>query len=256
MKTQKNQIPQDMEKLKEIPKWTRRYAQNRTLTLLVLAAMAMLIGIGISVPLFILFVAFLKRNMPLALVGIVVLIAVMIFYVIFLLKFGGKNKGLLDQIIDRWIYGKEGTASVPESKLTKKKKWLEYALEYAVAMVWLILFIGTMDLGMANFIQIKYVQPISALYCVPFMVCGWYFWRSPRMGPIYLLHPILYAIHAILILAGVPIFFTGQIGAAVNMSLPLIGYGLLTFIIGHFYSRYALKKLKITAHLQENNNEQ
>jgi drug/metabolite transporter (DMT)-like permease len=246
MNTEQNQVPQDTEKLKEIPKWTRRYAQNRTLTILVLMVMVCLISMVIAVSPVILFVAFHKRNTPLALVGIVVLIAVLIFYVILLLKFGGKNRGLIDRRIDKWIYGNEGTASISKPELTKKKKWLEYA----VAMVWLSLFIGTMYLGMENFIPVKYVQPVTALYYVPFMVFSWYFWRSPMMGPIFLLSPILYAIHAILIVAGVPIFFRGQFGVILNMSLPLIVYGFLTPIIGHIYGRYALKKLKDITHLE------
>jgi hypothetical protein len=103
---------------------------------------------------------------------------------------------------------------------------------------------------MEGFIAYKYLQPVSALYIVPFVVCGWYFWQSPRMGPIYLLHPILYAIHAILILAGVPIFFTGNWGI-LSISFPFIVYGFSAYVIGHVYSRYALKKLKEAAHLGE-----
>ena len=71
------------------------------------------------------------------------------------------------------------------------------------------------------------------------------------MGPIFLLQPVLYAIHAILILAGVPLFFTGSIGPSLNLALPYIVYGLVPFIVGHIYSRYALKKLKDVTHIQE-----
>ncbi|MCK5595245.1 hypothetical protein KAI19_03615, partial [bacterium] len=60
---------------------------------------------------------------------------------------------------------------------------------------------------------------------------------------------ILYAIHAILILAGVPIFFTGNLGI-LNMPVPLIGYAFLAYMIVHLYSRYALKKLKRITHLE------
>lgn len=93
------------------------------------------------------------------------------------------------------------------------------------------------------------------MYLVPFLVFL-YLWQRPKVGPISLLWPILYGIHAILIVAGVPILFKGDIGVPLNMLLPVFGYGVLTFIIGHLYSRYALKKLKTTAHLRENNNEQ
>ena len=244
MDAQQNRVPQDTEKLKEIPKWTRRYAQNRTLTLHVVSAIGMIIGIVIVGLLSFVIVAFKKGNMHLALVG-TVLIAVFVFLYIFSVA-----KNNLWRWINLLIYGHEGTASIPAPELTKKKKWLSYV----VSMVFFLGFMGTMYLGMKNFIPVKYVQPVTALYYVPFTVFFWYFWQRPRRGPLVLICPILYTIHAILIVAGVPIFFTGQSGVIFNMSLPLMVYGFLTQIISHIYSRYALKKLKTAAHLQEHNN--
>ncbi len=254
MNTQENQVPQNTEKLKEIPKWTRKYAQNRTLTILVLMVMIGLLSmfiaaiVGFSLSLAV--AGFRKGNIILGCVGIAVLIAeiaaISIFLVIFLSKFGGKNKGLLDQIIDRRIYGKEGTASVPASKSSKKK----ICLEIVSVVIFFICFFGSWYLAIEGYIAYKYLQPVSVLYIVPYVVCGWYFWQSPRMGPIYLLYPILYTIHAILIIAGVPIFFTTDTFCIFSICLPSIGYGLLPFIIGHIYSRYALKKLKGLTHLE------
>ena len=252
MDVPQNEVPQATEKLKEIPKWTRKYAQNRTLTIIVLMAMIMLFSMFcaglLGFPLGLATAGFRKGNMILVCVGIAVLVAVLVAISIFLFvilpKFGGKNRGLLDQRIDKWIYGKEGTATVPASKSSKKK----IGLEIVSAVILFILFFGSWHLAMEGYIAYKYLQPVSALYIVPYMVCGWYFWESPRMGPIYLLHPILYAIHAILIVAGVPLFFMGN-WSICSISLPFIGYGFLAYIIGHIYSRYALKKLKTIAHL-------
>lgn len=253
MKPQQNQVPQNTEQLKEIPKWTRRYAQNRTLTILVLMVMTGLLGMFVAVlvgfPLALAVAVFQRGNMTLGCVCIAVLVAILAgivkFYIFIFAKFGGKNKGLLDQIIDHWIYRREGTASIPMPEATKKTTWLEIT----VAIVWGSLFLGTMYLGMVDFIPVKYLQPISVFYCVPYMILSWYFWRSPRTGPIFLLKPTLYSIHAILILIGVPIFFTSRIGAVLNMSLPLLAYGYLTLVIAHIYSRYALRKLKGLTHL-------
>ena len=100
---------------------------------------------------------------------------------------------------------------------------------------------------MKGYIAFKYLQPISVLYMVPFFVFE-YFRLRPRVGLLALLCPILYTIHAILILASVPIFFTGYMGIW-NLFIPLIGYSFLVYVIGHVYSRYALKKLKSIAHL-------
>jgi hypothetical protein len=69
------------------------------------------------------------------------------------------------------------------------------------------------------------------------------------VGPIVLLWPILYTIHAILIVTGMPILFTEYL-IPLNMILPIFGYGFLTYVIGHIYSRYALKKLKGITHFQ------
>ena len=51
METEENKNSTDMENLKEIPKWTRQYAQNRTLTILVVLVMSMLIGMLAIIPL-------------------------------------------------------------------------------------------------------------------------------------------------------------------------------------------------------------
>jgi len=240
----KSQI-EDAEKIKEIPKWTRRYAENRTLTLLVFMVIILLFSMA-ACPLAFGIAMFQKGKMALGLVCIAVVVALYIVYAVLIIrKFGGKNRGRLDQLIDHWIYGREGTTSISKPEVTKKKKWLEIA----IAIVFMICLIGTMNLGMRGYISVKYIQPVCALFCVPYAVFFWYFYQQPKMGPIYLLFPVLYAIHAILIVVGIPIFFTGNFGVVLNMLLPMIGYGLLPFIIGHFYSRYALKKLKDIAHL-------
>jgi len=258
MNSKQNNKSQDKnaEKLKEIPKWTRRYAQNRTLTILVLMVMVMLFSmfvaalVGFSLPLAV--GGFRKGNIILGCVGIAVLVAVLVAILIVMIiifsKFGGKNRGLIDQLIDQRIYGKEGTATVPVPKSSKKK----ICLEIVSGVIFFICFFGSWHLAIKGYIAYKYLQPVSALYIVPYAVCGWYFWQSPRMGPIYLLYPILYSIHAILIVAGVPIFFTTENFCIFSICLPAIGYGFLPFIIGHVYSRYALRKLKGITHLGGN----
>ena len=62
-------------------------------------------------------------------------------------------------------------------------------------------------------------------------------------GPAIFLWPCLYALHALLIVAGAPILFTGVWGF-LNVLLPLAGYGFVTALVGHFYGRFALRKLK------------
>ena len=112
----------------------------------------------------------------------------------------------------------------------------------------MVCLLGSMELGMLGYIPVKYFLPFMALFVIPFGVYQYYVLR-PRLGPVLLIFPILYAIHAILIITGVPIYFTGNFAVSLNMLIPIL-YTLLTYMIGHIYSRYALKKLKGLAHLE------
>jgi len=261
MRIKQNNSPEDQntEKLKEIPKWTRKYAQNRMLTPIVLIVMLMLFSMFIAglvgFPLALAAIGFWKGNMILGCVGIAVLVAVLVailkFYIFIFAKFGGKNRGLIDQLIEQRIYSQEGTASIPLPKITKKMR----GLDYLVGAICLIYMLGVNHLCIMGYIAFKYAQPLSALCFVPAFVFEYFFLLRPKVGPLVLICPILYAIHAILIVAGVPIFFTGYMRFW-NMFIPFFGYFLLVYAIGPIYSRYALIKLKTAAHLQENPNEQ
>ena len=101
---------------------------------------------------------------------------------------------------------------------------------------------ATVNLGIVFEIPIKYMQPISALYMVPFLVGLWFLMR-PMAGCLALLWPLLYAIHAILIVSGAPILFTGP-WYVLNMLIPVAGYGMLSALVSHLYSRVALRRLK------------
>ena len=105
-----------------------------------------------------------------------------------------------------------------------------------------ICILASVILGFALGIPSKYMQPISALYMVPFLIGLWVLMR-PMVGYAALLWPLFYGIHAILILAGAPILFTGP-WDGLNMLIPVAGYGMLAGLVGHFYSRVALRQLK------------
>jgi LytS/YehU family sensor histidine kinase len=74
-------------------------------------------------------------------------------------------------------------------------------------------------------------------------VVGIWLLQRPAVGPIILLWPALYALHAILIIAGVPILFLGR-WDSLNMIIPTIGYGLIASLIAHIYSRIQLRRLR------------
>ena len=196
--TNNPQKTMDTKNVREIPKWTRKYAQNRTLTIPVLMAMAILFGMFIAVPvafsLALAAIGFRKGNVILGCVGIAVLVAVLVatvkFIIIFLSKFGGKNRGLIDQLIEQRIYGKEGAASIPLPKITKKMRGLDYIL----GTIGLIYILGINSLCMMDYIAFKYQQPLMALYFVPILVFEYFLLQRPKVGSLVLLWPILYAI--------------------------------------------------------------
>ena len=247
MNTQENQVPQNAEKLKEIPKWTRRYAQNRTIPVLIALAINLCLFAGIALPSYFGSKAYRSGNLVLFWICIFVLAVAMISLAFFCVpKWGGK----FIERISRRLYSREGNVLISVSETIKKKQWVGYV----VAMVFGSCVFISVILGVLGHLSIKYMQPVSALYVVPFLVFL-YFWQRPIISPLALLWPALYAIHAILVVAGVPIQFGGPL-VFLNMLIPIGGYGILCCLIGHVYSRYALKKLKTAAHLQEDTNEQ
>ena len=134
---------------------------------------------------------------------------------------------------------------MPLPKITKKMR----GLDYLVGAILLVYMLGVNSLCIMGYIAFKYQQPLMALFFVPCFVFEYFFLLRPKVGPLFLLCPILYTIHAILILAGVPIFFTGYMRFW-NMFIPLFGYAVLACVIGYLYSRYALKKLKGVTHIE------
>ncbi|MCK5472610.1 MAG: hypothetical protein KAI59_01145, partial [Planctomycetes bacterium] len=229
-------------KLKEIPKWIRKYAQNRTAPVLIGLVIFLFIFAGIAIPSYFGGKAYRSGNMLLLWICILsqmIVIPALIFCSV--PKWGGK----FIERISRRLYSREGDVfvSVPESM--QKKRWLGYA----VAMVFASCVFLSVKLGSLGYLSIKYMQPISAVYGVPFLVFL-YCMQRPNISSLALLWPILYGIHAILVVAGVPIQF-GEPWMFLNMLIPIAGYGILCGLAGHIYSRYALKKLKMASRLDK-----
>ena len=183
----------------------------------------------------------MSGNLVLFWICIFVLAVAMISLVFFCVpKWGGK----FIERISRRLYSRESDVFVSVPETIKKKKWVGYV----VAMVFGSCVFISVILGLLGYLSIEHMQPISAVYVVPFLVFL-YLWQRPIISPLALLWPTLYGIHAILVVAGVPIQF-GEPWIFLNMLIPMAGYGILCGLIGHIYSRYALKKLKGITHLE------
>jgi len=239
---QNNKSPiEKAEKLKEIPKWTRKYAQNRTIPFLIFLTINLCLFAGIAIPSYFGGIAYRNGNMVLFGISIFVLIISMICVIIISVpKWGSK---IVERITQR-VYAGEGSISISVPESMKKKKWIGYV----VAMVFGSCVFISVILGLLGYLPIKYMQPLSALYVVPFLVFL-YLWQRSIISHLALLWPTLYGIHAILVVAGVPIQF-GEPWIFLNMLIPMAGYGILCGLIGHIYSRYALKRLKGITHLE------
>jgi len=107
--------------------------------------------------------------------------------------------------------------------------------------VFMFCVIGNVGLGLLGFLPVRLMQPISALYVVPFVCYLGLKTRRLRIGsPFMFLWPALYAMHAVLLVTGVPI----GMGPMLDMFVPTVGYGLLAALSGHVYSRVALRRLR------------
>ena len=221
--------------IKEIPKWTRRYVQNRTVPLLLFLFLFLvwsyLAGTGSKLA----GLAYRAGNMTEFYFSMTV-VAAMVAVLIWSLVQGWR--GRWSEKLTKRIYRETGDVVLPASAKQKNPSWRRQLIP-------VVLMLGvpiTVVLTRLGYIPNEYMQPVTALYVVPFLIATFITMRS-IMSPIYLLWPILYGIHAILVVAGAPIQFEGQ-WESLNMLIPTIGYGLLTGVVGFLFGQYSLKRLR------------
>ena len=225
--------PEQNQRLQEIPKWARRYAQNRTLPMLVGLAIftgGFLVFGGLG---YLLGWAYVHGERFLAGGTMLVLCGFAVWWLWF--SFVGAAR-IMERITER-LYRREGGVSLgarEEGPSPKVPPLAGFLFMFCVA--------ASVGLGILGLLPQKYMQPISALYCVPFLV---YLWAKQRPvgSPFMLLWPVLYGLHAILLVAGAPIRFGGKF-EGLNMIVPVAGYGIVAILIAHIYSRIALRRLQ------------
>jgi len=219
--------------VREIPKWARRYAQNRTLPMLVFFAI-FVVGFaafgGLS---YLTAWAYMTGQRPLAVAAILVLSSFTAWWIWFSFMGGPR----IMRRITEHLYRSEGAVSSgpsPDGNITR--------VSPGVGFVFMFCVLASVGLGLLGVLPIRYMQPISALYVVPFCV---YMGIMQQGGgsPFISLWATLYAIHAILLVAGAPIYFGGN-WEVLNILVPVIGYGVLAALAVHIYSRYALRRLR------------
>lgn len=234
---------EELEEAQQVQHWVRRYAQNRSLGVVVGLVVFALLAFAIGMPSYWGGMAYRDGNHALLAlcIGVLAVALVALFY-FSVPRWGGK---CIERVTDK-LYAREGrvTISAPQGKQAPLGALLGAAFGICV--------VGSVILGFLGYLptDTKYMQPISALYVVPFLVALNLLMR-PQVGNISLLWPLLYALHAVLIVAGAPIVFVKP-WESLNMFLPIAGYGLLTGLVSHLYSRWALHNVRTIVSQQLN----
>jgi hypothetical protein len=221
METEQNQLPKDTEKLKEIPKWARRYAENRTVPQIIFH----LIFLSFVGVVFLSVYCFLQRWFILA----SILMGIYVVGFICLLIFD-------DRFLD-WYFERSG---VPESSGVQQiKKVMPLPLITCVVISVIIEQQGVFPGHLR--------MPISAVYLCPILIfANWRWVKDSFTGYLW---AALYGAWAVAIVFKVPILTFPDRSAGYEMiAVPVTG--LITGLVSYIYSRYALKKLKGISHLE------
>ncbi|MFX0201942.1 MAG: hypothetical protein ACFFCW_38010 [Candidatus Hodarchaeota archaeon] len=232
MDAHQNRVSQHTEKLKEIPKWARRYAESRTAPLIVFSLIFIVLFAEVSLGVY----CFLKGKIILAAIMMVLYVAAFLYFVI-----------TWDRHEARY-FTKTG---IPQSESVKQiRKFLPLPLIACIVISVILEQRGVFPHHLS--------VPISALYVCPLLIFA--NWRWARGSFIGYLWAGLYGVWAIAIISKVPIltFSEGgipQLKPGDEMFLAAPVTGVITGLVAYIYSRYALKKLKTAAHLQENADE-
>ena len=231
MEPETKQLPQDTEKLKEIPKWARRYAESRTAHLIVFSSIFIVLFGAVSLGVY----CFLKGHFILAAIMMILYVAGFLYFVITWDKHEAR------------YFTKTG---IPESESVQQiRKFLPVPLILFVVIDVILEQWGVFPHHLS--------VPISAVYVCPLLIFA--NWRWARGSFIGYLWATLYGAWAVAILFKVPILTfseSGLLKPGDEMYLAVPVTGVMTGLVAYIYSRYALKKLKTAAHLQEDTNEQ
>lgn len=236
-----HQYQSDLQDIKQIPKWTKRYAGHRTLPFTISCSLFILLFCAIICFGLLFRLSYKAGNFWLFWPATIALTATIIFVLV--LSLSNLEKKIINSISNK-LYKTEGSVTFTTPKIPAHKLWIS-----RIGLIIFVLCVFTeVLLGILGLYPIKYMQPISALYVIPFFIFLGFFGEpivacKTGAGYFTLLWPVLYLTHAILIVAGVPILFHRP-WTFLNILIPVAGYGALCGIIGHIYSRYALHRLK------------
>jgi hypothetical protein len=233
-KETKDDAPDAPNRVREMPKWARRYAHNRTLPVLPNLGLNLLACVAIGG---------LSRlaaregqagHKVTAVAFVVVSLAVCALWIWLVMT--PRLTRLIGALSSR-LYSAEGTAMAAAKPRGRSRA------DMVVAIAFILCITLSIAAGFAFETAYRYWYPILAAYSVPFLLYIWA--RQGGMAvPFMLLWPGLLVIHAVLALAGVHPFRAEPSLMAV---LPTFGYGAIAALASHVYSRVALRRLRSLA---------
>lgn len=234
--------PSQPEEMRQIARLAKSYAESRRVgPFLVSMAVFVVLCAAIGIPSYLAGGAYRAGNM----VGFWVCIASLVpaFGAVVWFAVPAWGGRWMERTAER-LYAREGSVTLVVPETRRNPKWFHVAL-----VLFLLCIVASVVLGLRGYLPTEYMQPISAIYTVPFLVFL-AVWIRREGGFGLLLWPALYAVHAILIVAGAPIRFTGE-WDFLNMLIPIAGYGLLCGLIGYVSNRLTLRKLKRLARMEQ-----
>jgi hypothetical protein len=234
--------PPSDDDVRAIPKWAERYAQNRTLlpARVVSMVVAALLGVAIALLLSVFVSAWRAGNAVQS--GLCLAAAAATLAGLAWLVFTRRLQAAMQAACNALDRGEGHVVASSSPEAQQRGRSLAGLI---VAVLGIMTPVTVQHLGVPT----RYVQPLVALYLVPPL--AWLHWpKSPVGGPLMLLWPGLYALHALLLLAGVPLPAVPE--PMVNVFIPLVLYGMVAIVASHVYGRFALRRLRRLASTDEN----
>jgi hypothetical protein len=233
-------MPSSLNEIRQSQKiagWARCYAQNRSLGVVVNLLIFLVLNAGIGIPSYVGGIAYRSGNLPLFWVC---LATVTVFSIALLYMSVPQWGGRKLEALSSHLYG-EGNVSIAIPHPERRRN-----IGIALGATFGVCVLTSVLLGVLGLVPERFMQPVSALYCVPFLV-GVVLLSRPAISDVMLLWPALYALHAILIVAGYPIVFTGP-WETLNILIPMSGYGIIAALISHAFNRLALHNMRRLTH--------
>ena len=231
-----SQPPEPRDDPRQIAKWAKRYARSRTIPFLVQWVFILLIVVVLGVLSQGALSAWHHEQLVLQWTCVVAIAVVTLGLLWFSVARWGQQ-----QIwgISQWVYGKEGYAAYrgagAAAGAAKRMRWVPAA----AAVLALYHLVGLVLAGL-QILPMKLLLPFSAPCMIVFLGV---MIVSQRLGFWAWLWPAFYGVHAVLLVAGAPLPFVER-WEFVHVIVAVFGWGALSMVVGHLYSRYALSKLK------------